>query len=339
MRKLTKKQSKNSSYRPKANLEDWLDREEEKRELGERTLPINEMDDILPIYDTDGLPFEEDLVFNDVEGMTASPSEATIEKALGIKPSRYAGMPLLTVSEGTLRMSLLTEDGGVHNYEDVLIKNIAGGYHEEFDEDENDEEPCEHEKYDSRTVQTHQESPPKAILQKGNNNIPLHKTVINEKQKEPFSNEEPNWTFRNRPVSKHNFDIYAFNLVNLIRQFYRVDKTNPINRGYLAEKIRNTQDCIPFNLASYILALETVGKQQWIRSEKDKRKQLLPFQTYKTVIGYCRKYYDKSFESSIEEYRKDHEGKSPGITKEKYLQMVYTDLRERKIKLPERLHS
>ena len=45
------------------NLEDWLDREEEKRQLGERTLPINEMDDILPIYDTDGLPFEEYGVF------------------------------------------------------------------------------------------------------------------------------------------------------------------------------------------------------------------------------------------------------------------------------------
>lgn len=103
------------------NLEDWLDREEEKKQLGERTLPINEMDDILPIYDTDGLPFEEEGVFNDVDGMTASPSEATIEKALGIKPSRYAGMPPLTISEGTLKDALY----GVTDYHEAMMDNIA----------------------------------------------------------------------------------------------------------------------------------------------------------------------------------------------------------------------
>lgn len=71
-----------------ANLEEWLDREAEKRELGERTLPINEMDDILPIYDTDGLPFEEDLALSNVEGMTAPPSVATLLKA-GLKVPLY----------------------------------------------------------------------------------------------------------------------------------------------------------------------------------------------------------------------------------------------------------
>lgn len=97
-------------------LEEWLDRQEEKRHK-ERDLPINEMDDITPIYDTDGMPFEEEGVLNDVSGMTAPPSEATIEKALGIKPSRYAGMPPLTVGEGSLKDMLYD----VVDYHEVMI--------------------------------------------------------------------------------------------------------------------------------------------------------------------------------------------------------------------------
>lgn len=61
------------------SIDDYFNRQEEKRQK-ERTLPINEMDDIIPIYDTDGLPFEKDGAFSDVEGMTAPPSEATIRK-------------------------------------------------------------------------------------------------------------------------------------------------------------------------------------------------------------------------------------------------------------------
>lgn len=108
---------KNSPYKePLSKLDEWFDYQEEKRQK-ERDLPINEMDDTTPIYDTDGMPFEEDCVFNDVSGMTAPPSEATIEKALGIKPSRYAGMPPLTVSEGTLKDMLY----GVTDYHEAMI--------------------------------------------------------------------------------------------------------------------------------------------------------------------------------------------------------------------------
>lgn len=70
------------------NLEDWLDREAEKREIGERTLPINEMDDIIPIYDTDDLPFEKSCALSNVEGMTAPPSVATLLKA-GLNVPQY----------------------------------------------------------------------------------------------------------------------------------------------------------------------------------------------------------------------------------------------------------
>ena len=77
MARLTKKE-----YKSRENLEDWLNREEEKRILGERNLPINEMDNITPIYDTDDLPFEKDLALSNVEGMTAKPSIATLLKAM-----------------------------------------------------------------------------------------------------------------------------------------------------------------------------------------------------------------------------------------------------------------
>ncbi len=62
-------------------LEDWLDYEAKKREQDENYFPMNEMDDITPIYDSDDLSFEKDLALSNVEGMTASPSVATLLKA------------------------------------------------------------------------------------------------------------------------------------------------------------------------------------------------------------------------------------------------------------------
>ena len=115
---------KNRHYKETlSKTEEWLDYQEEKRHK-ERDLPINEIDGIIPIYDTDGMPFEEG-AFNDVSGMTAPPSRTTIKKSLtrlgrGEKRQKYAGMPPLTVGEGTLRAALY----GVTDYHEAMMENI-----------------------------------------------------------------------------------------------------------------------------------------------------------------------------------------------------------------------
>lgn len=151
----------------------------------------------------------------------------------------------------------------------------------------------------------------------------------------PFADERLDWKFRHQSVSGHNFDVYAFRIVKLLRQFYGIDKIDYVNSEYLAEKVRENKNPLPSDLASCVLALETVGKQQWIYND-EKKKYLLPLQTYQAVMEHCRKTYDGSFDSFVKSY-KEREGKEPSMTRGKYLQMLYTDLRERKIKLPEKL--
>lgn len=156
--------------------------------------------------------------------------------------------------------------------------------------------------------------------------------------KNPFADERLDWKFRYRPISGHNFDGYAFRIVNLLRQFYRIDKIDYVNSESLAEKVGENKNPLPYDLASYVLALETVGKQQWIHND-EKKKYLLPLQAYQAVIEHCRKTYNDSFDLFVAAYKKEHEGKEPGMTRKKYLQMIYTDLREKKVKLPEKLPS
>lgn len=108
------------------SIDDYFDRQEEKRQK-ERTLPINEMDDITPIYDTDGLPFEEEGVFNDISGMTAPPSTATIEKFLGTAFFPYDKL-LETFGEYSIKTAL---QGG-SNYEEALEDLIREQWGESY---------------------------------------------------------------------------------------------------------------------------------------------------------------------------------------------------------------
>lgn len=298
------------------NLEDWLNREEEKRELEERTLPINEMDDIIPIYDTDGMPFEEDGVFNDVDGMTAPPSEATIRKSLtslgwGERKSKYAGMPPLTVSEGTLKMALRYD-----------ILDYPKDDENEEDLEDSLEDVIDDEEFELELL-TEQEK--EWRVKNEGRSYGSHRKENFKKRKESIFDQKYHWGFKTQPISNHNFDIYAFKIVNLLKQFYEII-SNKVNRKYFENKVKRNKKSLSSDLATYVLALETVGKQRWI-------KKYLPDEIYEAIMKQCEDSYNKSFNASLERYKIDHEGKELSITKERYLEMIYEDLKGRKIKL------
>lgn len=161
-----------------------------------------------------------------------------------------------------------------------------------------------------------------------------HQTIrYKERNRRPLRKELPldqkyHWEFKTKPISNHNFDIYAFKIINLLKQFYEI-KSNKVNRKYLEHKVKQNKTPFQPELTSYILALETVGKQQWI-------KKCLPYKTYEAIMEQCKKSYNKSFNSYKEKYKTEYEEGKKSMTQERYLELKYEDLKGRKVKLPEK---
>lgn len=87
---------------------------------------------------------------------------------------------------------------------------------------------------------------------------------------------EKTWDFNTRPKSDDKSDMRAFDILKYLRHVYGLDK-NRVDRGQLANYIRDHEYMVPAEIAPEMVDLEKVGDGQWLR-------KLIPYKTYEEIM-------------------------------------------------------